>query len=750
VLAVAAMSAPAALLISQSASAAPETSSRAAQPETSVAITITGMTPRQAAPGSTITVSGTLKNASQQELTDVAVRLLSSSTPLTSVAQLQASASEPNELADTLVPGASWLSKGQLAPGATVSWSIRLTAKAIGMTAFGVYPLAAEARPAAADVSVASSTTYLPYVPAKKGQYGSTIPARTKISWVWPLIDKPLLTLPGQTACQHRQAQALAASLGGGGRLGQLLTAGMNGARTAITWAVDPALLANVEALAACGSSQPKLAAAAQTWLAKLRQLSSGQPLFLTPYGDPNMSALIGARHASDVQQSLQYGNLIGSQILNRTASPAAASASAARGQPASIAWPPGGIPGDPAGDSAAPHAGYTVLQYLAADGIRTLLLGSAYLPDEHATVLRTPNGLGAYMNILLANDTLTQLLGTASSGNSKFASVQEFLAETALLAKQGEPIVVAPPQRWAPAPGVAAGLLAVTRSASWLSPASLASLTSPKNLPVVQLPSAPSQRRLSRREVRVLRRVDGKIAQLQLLKATPDSAVFLSLAAAESSAWQGKSSAHALAALNMLGQRIAQQLRQGVQIEAEPRITLGGLKGSVPVSIDNTLSYPVAVRLDVDYNQSTGIKITVSPGGVVSRSGLVTIPARNVVTVRLRVQATQVGATAVTLSLLDRKWQALPGSPSERMTIQATQVGVLGVIIFAVALGIFLIATAARAARRGRPAPAADEARDPGLAASQADDRPSAPPEPDTVMPERTELGAASTPGRD
>lgn len=254
----------------------------------------------------------------------------------------------------------------------------------------------------------------------------------------------------------------------------------------------------------------------------------------------------------------------------------------------------------------------------------------------------------------------------------------------------------------------------------------------------------------LNRREIRVLRRVDAKIAQLQFLKATPGSAVFLSLAAAESSAWQGKSKAHALAALNALGQRIAQQLRQGVQIEAEPRITLGGLKGSVPVSIDNTLSYTVAVRLDVDYDQSTGIKIAVSPGGVVSRSGLVTIPARNVVTVRLRVQATEVGATAVTLSLLDRKWQPLPGSPSQRMTIQATQVGVLGVIIFAVALGIFLIATAARAARRGRPAPAADEGTGPGLAASQADDRPAAPPEPDTVVPERTELGAASTPGRD
>ncbi|HUA41059.1 MAG TPA: DUF6049 family protein [Streptosporangiaceae bacterium] len=758
VLAVSALSAPAVLVTTRAASAAPAAGGRTTQPSAPVAIAITGMTPRQAAPGSTIRVTGTLKNASGQQLGSVAVRLLSSATALTSVAQLQATASEPDALADTAVAGASW-SSPSLAPGATVGWSIRLKANAIGMTAFGVYPLEAAAQSTADGLPLASAATYLPYVPAKKGHYGSTIPARTKISWVWPLIDKPLLTLPGQSACQDSQAQALAASLGSGGRLGQLVAAGAGGKRTAITWAIDPALLANVNALAACGSSQPKWAAAARSWLARVQQISSAQPVFLAPYGDPNVSALIGAGHPGDVQQSLHYGDLIGRQILDRSTSAAAGSTPAAQGAAATIAWPSGGIPGDPAGDGAAAHAGYTVLQYLAADGIRTLVLGSSYLPDEHATVLRTPNGLGArtpngsgaYMNILLADESLTELLSTArSASNSAFTTVQEFLAETALLAKQGEPIVVAPPQRWAPAPGVAAGLLAATGSVSWLSPVSLASLASAKNLPVVQLPSEPSQRMLNRRETRVLRRVDGKITQLELLRAAPDAGVFLSLAAAESSAWQGKSKARAIAALNTLGQRIAEQLRRGVQIEAEPRITLGGLKGSVPVSIDNTLGYAVAVRLDVDYDQSTGIKIAVSPGGVVNRSGLITIPAGNVVTIRLRVQATEVGATAVTLSLLNRKWQPLPGSLGERMTIQATQVGVLGVIIFAVALGIFLIATAARAARRGRPVPAPDEGTEPGLASAQAEDRPAAPPEPDTVMPERTELGAASTPGRD
>ncbi len=237
--------------------------------------------------------------------------------------------------------GPSWQTKGQLKPGAVVPWLIRLKAKAIGMTSFGVYPLAAQARSTLTDVTLATAATYLPYVPAKKGPYGSSIPARTKISWVWPLIDKPLLSQPGQGPCEGAQAQTLAASLGRGGRLGQLVTAGANGARTAITWAIDPALLADVKTLAACGRSQPKSAAAARAWLLKLRELSSAQPVFLTPYGDPNVAALIGAQHETDVQQAFRYGGQTGSKILKRTVVAGTVTAApAAQGQAASIAWP--------------------------------------------------------------------------------------------------------------------------------------------------------------------------------------------------------------------------------------------------------------------------------------------------------------------------------------------------------------------------------------------------------------------------
>ncbi len=139
---------------------------------------------------------------------------------------------------------------------------------------------------------------------------------------------------------------------------------------------------------------------------------------------------------------------------------------------------------------------------------------------------------------------------------------------------------------------------------------------------------------------------------------------------------------------------RIAVQ-QQAVRIIAEKRITLGGLKGTVPVSIDNRLGYAVRVQLQLQYSQANGMRITADP------QGPVTVPPHQTKTIRLQVQATQDGSTTVTMFL------ASGGQPlgvPQRMTVQATQVGVLGLIIFAAALGIFLIASAARAVRRGRP----------------------------------------------
>jgi len=499
-------------------------------------------------------------------------------------------------------------------------------------------------------------------------------------------------------------------------------------------------LLANVKALSICGGSQPRWAAAAQSWLAELRQVTSAEPMFLTPYGDPDVAALANTRLSGDVEQSIELGRQIGQQILHRNlSSPSGAAGSAgAQNQAAAIAWPAGGI------------AGLPTTEPLVARGVQTLLLSQSALPTEDSTVLQVPNDVGGYLTILLANEPLTRLLSadgsTAadSTGGSAFATAQDFLAQTALAAQQdqpGAPVIVAPPQRWDPAKGLTTELLAETASASWLSPVSLTSLTAAKDIPKVPSPAfANSAARLRKSQLRKFARADGGIRQLQNVAARPDSKLFLAVATIESSAYQGKSRKIALAMLRIVMSKVGQQER-GVQIFAEPRVTLGGLKGSVPVSIDNRLGYAVKVRLKLNYSTATGVKITPDPDGVV------TVQARTAETVRLHVQATEVGSTALTLSLQNRYGQPLLAQ-AQSMTVEATQVGVLGVIICAAALGVFLIAYAARAVRRGHPAGGAGDPADPDPAADQGSDHSTEPAEPDTVMAERTELGTAGAPG--
>jgi hypothetical protein len=141
-----------------------------------------------------------------------------------------------------------------------------------------------------------------------------------------------------------------------------------------------------------------------------------------------------------------------------------------------------------------------------------------------------------------------------------------------------------------------------------------------------------------------------------------------------------------------------------------------------------------------VRFSQASGLRVTKAPA-------FVTVPAHTDLPLHLHLQLAQSGSTAVTVSLLDQNGNPV-ATNSGRMTVQATQVGVLGMIIFAAALGVFLIASAGRAVRRGRPAPAADLPVAAPAARSGESEGGEQPAQPDTVMPERTELGTASTPG--
>jgi hypothetical protein len=78
-------------------------------------------------------------------------------------------------------------------------------------------------------------------------------------------------------------------------------------------------------------------------------------------------------------------------------------------------------------------------------------------------------------------------------------------------------------------------------------------------------------------------------------------------------------------------------------------------------------------------------------------------------------------------------------------MTVQTTQVGTLGIIVFAAALGVFLLASAGRAIRRGGPP--ADTSAEPTPSEDDPSGHSTDQAAPDTVMPEHSGLRTAGTP---
>jgi hypothetical protein len=296
---------------------------------------------------------------------------------------------------------------------------------------------------------------------------------------------------------------------------------------------------------------------------------------------------------------------------------------------------------------------------------------------------------------------------------------------------------VVAPPRSWDPPAGLASELLSETVSAPWLKPVSLGQLAAARH-PVGQVPrQAPasvSQAELSRSMLAQVRQLDQQVKLLQSIQTTKDPTLNDGVAAAESAAWRGRGAASQQggALVQQLSQYVSGQESQ-VKIIRPPRVTLAGLKGPVPVSISNGLSYPVEVRLEV--GPSRGISVKAQPP-------LTVIPAGQQQIRKVEITAATVGSTTLTLRLLTPQGAPFPVQTS--VTVQVTHYGTLAFVIIAAALGVFVLTSVARGFRRGRRA-LRDKSSGDGDEAGRQD-----PGEADTVVGQAPATGRTTAPASD
>jgi hypothetical protein len=376
-----------------------------------VSIAITSVTPTFARPGGTVTVSGAVTNPTSAALTGLLVRLWSSPIRFATRADMESylTAQSPpgvDSPTGTVIPLAT-------VPGhATTPWSLTLRVSQVGMAAFGVYPLAAALMQGSTQLGAAR--TLLPFWPGKSE---SRVLKQVSIAWIWPLIDTP-----HRTACPALLDDSLTASLAGGGRLGQVLAAGQSaaGRQAALTWAIDPALLSDVYAMTGpyrvagtptcTGAAARPVSPAARAWLAGVRAVAAQQDYFVTPYDDADVAALSHKGLDTEMANAFLDGQAQAQKILGQAQHPApGAQPGGSNGGLGLISWPAGGI------------ADYSVLESLAANRVGTVILDSTVMPPSGqvsytpSAVTTTPDGLGAQLNVLLADTTIEHILSMPS-----------------------------------------------------------------------------------------------------------------------------------------------------------------------------------------------------------------------------------------------------------------------------------------------------------------------------------------------
>ena len=234
------------VLLSPAVSVAADTSGT----RTPLTVTIDTLAPSAIPRRGRVTLTGRITNRSQETWTALQAYLLTSPTPITSRAALDAAARTPADAQVGVRQAGAGLYQtvGDLAPGQSVRYRVSVRRKDLGISGqpgvywVGVHVLGGTSglRDSVAD---GRARTFMPLLPAR-GAAGAQR-ARTRMALLVPLREPVhrgaagrLLGTPGWTA-----------ALGPDGRLDRLLR--LSGqARGALTWVVDPALLDAVQSVA--------------------------------------------------------------------------------------------------------------------------------------------------------------------------------------------------------------------------------------------------------------------------------------------------------------------------------------------------------------------------------------------------------------------------------------------------------------------------------------------------------------------
>ncbi len=456
---------------------------------------LTGMSPSAAVPDNDLVITGTARNSGAKPMKHVQVGLRLRPTVLAGRQAIDTWLSGDADAGYEISPPGSADLK-TIPAGASKRFTITIKAGQLGLSglssSFGPRAITLEAtnqRFGHSDPlgTLRSTIVWAPGEPT----------VHTRLSLLVPITASKASTQAGQPTSDVAQ------TLLPGGRLQKIVAAT---ADPAISWAIDPALLASAQRLiddgvtadtdsstdavddptapvaapttSASAPTTPAItnadaAASARDWLERIRSGRTGRSALGLPFADPDVNSVLSTKKSSSL---LKHSDVLGKTTAVRVLGTALDT---------TVVWPADG--------EVTPSA----ISTLRRGGRKAVVLDGAdqqpdpavdYTPSGHSTLRSGTSTLTG----LLYDDQLSTLLTATGSASQSAAATQTLLAQLAAIAREQpddtRQVLAVTPRGWNPTPTGVQSLMTALRSAPWVNLKGMTSLrkvsSPPRNAP--------------------------------------------------------------------------------------------------------------------------------------------------------------------------------------------------------------------------------------------------------------------------
>ncbi len=649
-----------------------------AEPTPNLSVRLSALSPTVLKKGADITVSGAVTNRNDFDWDNVQAYLVIPRSPFTSRAQVDdAKTNSSSYTGERVVEIDSFDNVGDLAPGKTLPFTVKVTYEQLGITgADGVYPVGIQILATGPDGlrsnnAVARATTFIPLLhdPPK---------AQIPTSVAWPFLMPTYRQADGTYA----DAQALIDAINPGGRLRNMLGLARSTPTDTGTVVIDPALLTAANDLARgrridAGiklSDGDKLGA--ESFVNELAALARRDRCWVVPYDRPDLLALSRNEDLDaplrDAVEAATSDALDKFDISCRT-----------------VSWPQA--------DSATKE----VAQEARGPGDQPLIVAESNLTGwDRRDGSLVKFGTAAGPVPLLVDDALDD---SVPGEDSVVTLRQRIVSESALAVLQraidpkssADAIAVVNPD-WNPGTTWEEGLLGAAFDVPWVDAAGLDSLLT---RPIGQFDGAievdKDVKSIGRPQLLAATDLDktaGLVAAILLDDNAVQATASQDVAQGVSGRWRSTGST-GLASLRGARQRAAKPLSK-ITIEGPPRVTLSSDTGSFPLTITNGTDHRLRTGVRIDSSNRSLTIPNVEP---------VTIEADERRTLTVKVDVGGQSGASVTATLITDENRAF-GKPAE-FNVQSSAVGAVIWAGFAIAGLLVAVAVVRRIIKKRRSA---------------------------------------------